>query len=55
MKEVRLSPTIGRDNFQQLRNAIKFLEKGDKVKVSLRFKGRAYAQRNRSTCIRPLC
>ncbi len=42
MKEVRLSPTIdGHDFDTKLRNAIKFLEKGDKVKASIRFKGRA--------------
>ena len=35
MKEVRLSPTIDEHDFQtKLRNAIKFLEKGDKVKCS---------------------
>ncbi len=33
MKEVRLSPTIDEHDFNtKLRNAIKFLEKGDKVK-----------------------
>ncbi len=42
MKEVRLSPTIDEHDFQtKLRNGIKFLEKGDKVKCSIRFKGRA--------------
>ena len=42
LKEVRLSPTIDEHDFQtKLRNAIKFLEKGDKVKASIRFKGRA--------------
>ena len=42
MKEVRLSPSIDEHDFQtKLRNAIKFLEKGDKVKASIRFKGRA--------------
>lgn len=41
-KEVRLSPTIDEHDFNtKLRNAIKFLEKGDKVKASIRFKGRA--------------
>ncbi len=36
MKEVRLSPTIDEHDFQtKLRNAIKFLEKGDKVKCRL--------------------
>ncbi|GLI83279.1 translation initiation factor IF-3 [Rossellomorea marisflavi] len=42
LKEVRLSPTIDDHDFNtKLRNARKFLEKGDKVKASIRFKGRA--------------
>lgn len=42
VKEIRLSPTIDDNDFQtKLRNGRKFLEKGDKVKVSIRFKGRA--------------
>lgn len=42
IKEVRLSPSIDEHDFNtKLRNAIKFLEKGDKVKASIRFKGRA--------------
>ncbi len=42
VKEVRLSPGIDDHDFNtKLRNAIKFLEKGDKVKASIRFKGRA--------------
>ncbi len=42
VKEVRLSPTIDLNDFNtKLRNARKFLEKGDKVKASIRFKGRA--------------
>ncbi|KAE9558455.1 translation initiation factor IF-3 [Companilactobacillus bobalius] len=42
LKEVRLSPTIEANDFNtKLNNARKFLAKGDKVKVSLRFKGRA--------------
>lgn len=42
IKEVRLSPTIDEHDFNtKLRNAIKFLENGDKVKASIRFKGRA--------------
>jgi translation initiation factor IF-3 len=42
LKEVRLSPSIDENDFQtKLRNARKFLEKGDKVKASIRFKGRA--------------
>ena len=42
VKEVRLSPTIDLNDFNtKLRNARKFLEKGDKVKASIRLKGRA--------------
>ena len=42
VKEVRLSPTIDINDFNtKLKNASKFLAKGDKVKVSIRFKGRA--------------
>ncbi len=42
LKEVRLSPTIEANDFNtKVNNAKKFLAKGDKVKVSLRFKGRA--------------
>ena len=42
IKEVRLSPTIDVNDFNtKLRNARKFLEKVDKVKASIRFKGRA--------------
>ncbi|MDR2832564.1 MAG: translation initiation factor IF-3 [Streptococcaceae bacterium] len=42
IKEVRLSPSIDDNDFNtKLRNARKFLEKGDKVKASIRFKGRA--------------
>ena len=42
LKEVRLSPTIEEHDFTtKLKNARKFLEKGDKVKASIRFKGRA--------------
>lgn len=42
VKEVRLSPTIDVNDFNtKLRNARKFLQKGDKVKASIRFKGRA--------------
>ena len=42
VKEVRLSPGIEEHDFNtKLRNARKFLEKGDKVKASVRFRGRA--------------
>lgn len=42
IKEIRLSPTIDDNDFNTKKNnAIKFLEKGNKVKVSIRFRGRA--------------
>lgn len=42
LKEVRLSPTIDDHDFEtKLRNAKRFLEQGDKVKASIRFRGRA--------------
>jgi translation initiation factor IF-3 len=41
IKEIRLSATIDEHDFQtKLRNAIKFLKDGDKVKASVRFRGR---------------
>ncbi|MGP4108352.1 translation initiation factor IF-3 [Virgibacillus sp. L01] len=42
VKEVRFTPGIGEHDFNtKLKNARKFLEKGDKVKASVRFRGRA--------------
>lgn len=42
IKEVRLSPTIDDNDFNtKKKNAVKFLENGNKVKVSIRFRGRA--------------
>jgi len=41
VKEVRLTPTIDKHDFEtKLRNARKFLEKGNKVLVTVRFRGR---------------
>lgn len=41
IKEVRLSPAIDTHDFEtKLANAVKFLKHGDKVKVSVRFRGR---------------
>lgn len=40
-KEIKVRPTIAEGDYQvKLRNAIKFLAEGDKVRVSLQFKGR---------------
>jgi translation initiation factor IF-3 len=44
IKEIRLSATIDEHDFQtKLRNAVKFLNEGDKVKASVRFRGREIA------------
>ncbi|MCI7240324.1 MAG: translation initiation factor IF-3 [Aerococcus suis] len=42
VKELRLSPTIEQNDFDtKLRQGRKFIKKGDKVRVSIRFRGRA--------------
>ncbi|KRL92229.1 translation initiation factor IF-3 [Limosilactobacillus equigenerosi] len=42
VKEIRLSPTIDTNDFNvKLGRVRKFIEKGDKVRISLRFRGRA--------------
>lgn len=44
VKEVKLRPGIEEHDYQvKLRNARRFLEDGDKVKVTLRFRGREMA------------
>lgn len=44
IKEVRLSPNIDENDLNtKMNNARKFLEKGNKVKVTLRFRGRELA------------
>ncbi len=41
IKEIRLSPTIDKHDMEvKAKNAIKFLDSGDKVKVSMKFRGR---------------
>jgi len=41
IKEVRFSPTIEEHDYNtKMRNVVKFLEKGDKVKCTVRFRGR---------------
>jgi len=49
VKEIRLSPNIDTNDLNTKSNAArKFLTKGDKVKVSLRFRGREMAHMNTS-------
>ncbi len=44
IKEVRMSPSIDSNDFNvKLRNAQKFLADGDRVKVTIRFRGREMA------------
>ncbi len=46
LKEIRMRPSIEEHDYQvKLRNAEKFLGKGDKVKVSVMFRGREMAHR----------
>ena len=52
VKEVRLSPNIDTNDLNTKTNAArKFLEKGDKVKVTLRFRGREMAHMSKSKSI----
>ncbi|MBK0348102.1 translation initiation factor IF-3 [Aerococcaceae bacterium zg-ZJ1578] len=47
VKEVRLSPSIEDHDYNtKLRQAIKFLESGDKVKATIRFRGRAITHKD---------
>ncbi len=47
VKEVRLSPVIGEhDLMTKFNQAQRFIEKGDKVKISLRFRGRMITHSN---------
>ena len=49
IKEVRLSPNIDTNDLNtKMNQARKFLSKGDKVKVTLRFRGREMAHMNQS-------
>lgn len=46
-KEIRLSPTIDENDFQtKLRSTSKFIKAGDKVKCTVRFRGREIAHHN---------
>ena len=52
IKEVRLSPNIDTNDLNtKMGAARKFLEKGDKVKVTLRFRGREMAHMSKSKYI----
>ena len=47
IKEVKMHPNIDTHDYDvKMRNVTKFLENGDKVKVTLRFRGREMAHQN---------
>ncbi len=47
VKEVKFRPNTDTHDYEvKMRNVFKFLENGDKVKVTLRFRGREMAQQN---------
>jgi translation initiation factor IF-3 len=47
VKEVKFRPNTDQHDYEvKMRNVFKFLEKGDKVKVTLRFRGREMAHQN---------
>ena len=44
IKEIRMSPSIGDHDFKtKLNNGMKFLKEGDRLKVTVRFRGREMA------------
>ncbi len=46
VKEIKFRPGTGEGDYQvKLRNLIRFLEDGDKTKVTMRFRGREHAHR----------
>jgi len=47
VKEIKFRPSTGEADYQvKLRNLIKFLEKGNKTKVTIRYRGREIAHRD---------
>ena len=47
VKEIRMSPSIGANDFNvKLKNGQKFLKDGDRLKVTVRFRGREMAHTN---------
>ena len=47
VKEIRMSPSIGINDFNvKLKNGQKFLKEGDRLKVTVRFRGREMAHTN---------
>ncbi|MEG0750454.1 MAG: translation initiation factor IF-3 [Oscillospiraceae bacterium] len=52
LKEIRLSVNIGEHDFEtKVGHALKFLQEGDKVKASIRFRGREMAHASRGNIV----
>lgn len=52
LKEIKLRPTIDDNDFNiKMRNARGFLEEGDKVKITLRFRGREMSHQELGTAL----
>ena len=52
VKEIRLSPSIDTNDFNvKLKRVRTFIEKGDKVRVSIRFRGRAITHKDIATVV----
>ena len=52
MKEVRLSASIEKHDFEtKMKNAVKFLKAGDKVKISVVFRGREMMHTHKGTAL----
>lgn len=55
IKELKMRPNIGEHDLQvKVKNALRFLQEGDKVKVTLMFRGReiAHAQQGHDLCLK---
>jgi translation initiation factor IF-3 len=47
LKEIRMRPSIDTNDYEfKMRNARKFIEHGDKVKVTMRFRGREFSRQD---------
>ena len=52
VKEIKMRPNINAHDYDvKMRSMVKFLDEGDKVKVTLRFRGRELAHQNRGMMV----
>ncbi len=52
VKEIRMRPSIGEHDYEfKKRSARKFIESGDKVKVTIRFRGREFSRPDLGTSV----